>query len=193
MYLTHVMSLINLNSQIILLVLFSHDLLLHFIYFPPCYLFFSLIPLAGNHFFRFFHYFTLIVKYLFFCFREDVVASLLLLNVCCMCFVGFLYGLYLRCFRLCLDLGTGLWTTQSLNYCCFIVGDLIVLEKFLPFHQLPFNLETFLILILEDLLFFIGFVIFYWRCLVLVLYFYLNRGFIYLILWKIMASCFVVL
>ena len=104
MYLIHVLSFIKLNSHIILLVLFSYDFLLHFIYFLLGCLFFSLIRLAGNHFVHYFHYFTLIVMYFFFCFRGDVASSLLLLDACGRCFKGFLCGLYLRCFRLCLDL-----------------------------------------------------------------------------------------
>lgn len=108
MYLIHVLSFIKLNSQIILLVLFSYDCLPHFIFFLLGCLFFLLILLAGNHFVHFFHYFTLIVMYFFFCSREDVVTSLLMLDACGRCFKGFLFSLYLQYFRLCLDLGTGL-------------------------------------------------------------------------------------
>ena len=108
MYLIHVLSFIKLNSHFIRLVLFKYDCLSYFIYFLLGCLFFLLIRLAGNHFVHFFHYFTLIVMYFFFCSREDVVTSLLMLDACGTCFKGFLYGLYLRCFRLCLDLGTGL-------------------------------------------------------------------------------------
>lgn len=158
MYLIHVLSLIKINLP-----------LGNLIYFHLDYWFSWLIRLARNHYEYYFHYFVLTVMYFFFDFRGGVAAFLLLLATCSGCFVGYPCGWCLRCSHQCLGSEAGLWRTLSRNCCYLILVDLYELEIFWYFIRVVSSLETFLKLILGDLSFFVVLVVFYSRCLSLVL------------------------